>query len=73
MPDHYKINTLILVGHNIPDKDDIVFQQFKTMAIKDRSLCHYSEKQNAIFMRERKCPLNSLIEKGLQLKSQFMR
>jgi hypothetical protein len=76
MPDHYKINNLILVGHNIPDKDDIVFQQFKTMAIKDSIIMPlFRETGMRIFLYENgNYSLNSLIEKSVsQLKSQFMR
>ena len=35
MPDTYHINNLLLVGHNIPKKDDIVFQQFEKVTVKD--------------------------------------
>jgi len=35
MPEKYNIKDLLLVGHNIPAKDDIVFQQFEKMTVKD--------------------------------------
>jgi hypothetical protein len=35
MPDKYDIKNLILVGHHVPDSDDIVFQQFEKMTIRD--------------------------------------
>lgn len=35
MPDTYSIKNLILIGHDIPGKDDIVFQQFEKMTIQD--------------------------------------
>jgi hypothetical protein len=35
MPDKYDIKNLILVGHQIPERDDIVFQQFEKMTVRD--------------------------------------
>lgn len=35
MPDKYNIKHLLLVSHHLPEKDDIVFQQFEKMTVKD--------------------------------------
>lgn len=35
MPDHFNFKHLILIGKNMPDQDDIVFQQFEKHTVKD--------------------------------------
>ncbi|MBE7173488.1 MAG: glycosyltransferase family 39 protein [Williamsia sp.] len=35
MPDTYNIRHLLFVGHNIPKKDDLVFQQFEKQTVVD--------------------------------------
>jgi hypothetical protein len=76
MPDKYNVNNLILVAHNIPDKDDIVFQQFQKMEIKDSiDMPLFRETGMKIILFENgNDSLNSLIEKSVsQLKSRFRR
>ena len=76
MPDKYNINNLILVAHRIPDKDDIVFQQFQKMTIKDSiDMPLFRETGMKIILFENgNDSLNNLIEKSIaELKSQFMR
>jgi hypothetical protein len=76
MPDHYNINNLMLVAHTIPDKDDIVFQQFKKMTIKDSiDMPLFRENGMKIILFENgNNSLNSFIEKGVaKLKSRFKR
>jgi hypothetical protein len=76
MPDKYNINNLILVAHRIPDKDDIVFQQFQKMTIKDSiDMPLFRETGMKIILFEHgNDSLNNLIEKSIaELKSQFMR
>lgn len=76
MPEKYNINNLILVGHTIPDKDDIVFQQFEKMTVKD-SLNIPLFRENGmkfILYQNGNDSLNSIIERGIAgLKSKFMR
>ena len=72
----YNINNLILVAHRIPDKDDIVFQQFQKMTIKDSiDMPLFRETGMKIILFENgNDSLNNLIEKSIaELKSQFMR
>jgi 4-amino-4-deoxy-L-arabinose transferase-like glycosyltransferase len=76
MPDKYDIKNLILVGHQVPDKDDIVFQQFEKMTIKDSiNMPLFRENGMRIFLYENgNDSLNSIITKGVaELKSKFMR
>ena len=76
LPDKYNAKNLILVGHNIPDKNDIVFQQFEKMTIKDSIIMPlFRENGMKIILFENgNDSLNSLIEKGVaRLKSEFMR
>ncbi len=35
MPDEYDFRHLMLIAHNMPDSDDIVFQQFEKVSVKD--------------------------------------
>lgn len=76
MPDKYDIKNLILVAHSIPDKDDIVFQQFEKMTIKDSiDMPLFRENGMRIMLYENgNDSLNSFIEKGIaELKKRFMR
>jgi hypothetical protein len=76
MPDKYNVKNLILVGHSIPDKDDVVFQQFEKMKIKDSmNMPLFRENGMKIILFENgNDSLNTIIEKGVaRLKSEFMR
>ena len=76
MPDKYDIKNLILVGHQVPGKDDIVFQQFEKMAIKDSiSMPLFRENGMKIILYENgNDSLNSIITKGVaELKRKFIR
>jgi hypothetical protein len=76
LPDKYNINTLILVAHHFPEKDDIVFQQFGKVTIKDSmDMPLFRENGMKIILFENgNDSLNSIIERGVaKLKSQFMR
>ena len=76
MPEKYNINNLLLVAHNIPEKDDIVFQQFEKMTVKD-SLNIPLFRENGmkfILFENGNDSLNSIIEKGVAgLKKEFTR
>jgi hypothetical protein len=65
--DKYDIKNLILVGHQIPDKDDIVFQQFEKMTIKDSiNIPLFRENGMRIFLYENgNDSLNQIINRGV--------
>ncbi len=76
MPDKYNIDNLLLVGHDIPDKDDVVFQQFEKMTVKDSLVMPLFRETGMRFIlfENGNDSLNSIIEKGVAgLKSEFMR
>lgn len=76
MPDKYDIQNLILVGHNIPEKDDAVFQQFEKVRVKDSvNMPLFRENGMKIILFEHgNDSLNSIITKGVaKLKSKFQR
>jgi|SRR6185369_12812608 len=76
MPEKYNIRNLILIAHSIPEKDDIVFQQFEKITIKDSiNMPLFRENGMRIILYERgNDSLNNLIEKSVtNLKSKFMR
>lgn len=76
LPDKYDVKNLILVGHNTPDKDDRVFQQFEKMSIRDSiAMPLFRENGMKIFLFENaNDSLNTTIAKVVsKLKSEFMR
>lgn len=76
MPDKYNIRNLILVGHQIPGKDDIVFNQFEKMTIKDSvDMPLFRENGMKIILYENgNDSLNSIITTGVaKLKNRFTR
>lgn len=76
MPDKYDIKNLILVGHQIPEKDDIVFQQFEKMTIKDSiNMPLFRENGMKIILFENgNDSLNTILTRAVaKLKNKFMR
>jgi hypothetical protein len=76
MPDKYDIKNLILVGHQIPEKDDIVFHQFEKMTVIDSIIMPlFRENGMKIILFENgNDSLNTIITKGVaELKSKFKR
>ena len=76
MPDKYNIKNLLLVGHHIPGKDDIVFNQFEKMTVKDSlSIPLFRENGMKFILYENgNDSLNAIIEKGIfNLKGKFKR
>ena len=74
MPDKYEINNLLLVGHKIPGKDDIVFQQFEKMTVKDSiNMPLFRENGMKIILFEYgNDSLNKIITTGVsELKNKF--
>lgn len=76
MPEKYNVKNLLMVGHHIPDKDDIVFQQFEKMTIED-SLVNPLARENGVrifLFRNGNAQLNGMIEKGIaKMKQEFNR
>jgi hypothetical protein len=76
MPDQYDIRNLILVGHQVPDKDDIVFNQFEKMTIRDSvDIPLFRENGMKIILYENgNDSLKSIITKAVaKLKNRFSR
>lgn len=76
MPDKYDIKNLILVGHTMPDSNDIVFQQFEKVTIKDsiNTPLFRENGMKIILFENGNDSLNSIITRGVaKLKSKFMR
>jgi dolichyl-phosphate-mannose-protein mannosyltransferase len=76
MPDKYDVSNLILVARNMPASDDIVFQQFEKVTVKDSvDIPLFRENRTKIILFEHgNDSLNSYIEKSVyRLKSEFMR
>ena len=76
MPEKYNIKNLLLIGHRVPGKDDLVFQQFGKMTIKDSvNMPLFRETgMKFILFENGNDSLNAIIERGVAgLKSQFIR
>ena len=76
MPEKYNIKNLLLVGHQIPDSDDKVFQQFEKMTVKDSIVMPLFRENGMKFVlfENGNDSINSIIEKGVAaLKSKFER
>ncbi|MBK5272433.1 MAG: glycosyltransferase family 39 protein [Bacteroidia bacterium] len=76
LPDKYDIRNLILVGHQIPNKNDKVFQQFEKMTVKDSvNMPLFRETGTKIILYENgNDSLNIIVTKAVaELKSKFMR
>jgi len=76
MPDTYPYKHLLLVGHDIPGKDDIVFQQFEKMTIKDSLVVPYFRENGMryILFENANDSLNTIATKGVaELKRRFIR
>jgi hypothetical protein len=76
MPEKYNIKNLLLVGRRIPGNDDLVFQQFEKMTVKDSvNMPLFRETgMKFILFENGNDSLNTIIEKGVAgLKSKFIR
>jgi hypothetical protein len=70
------MKNLILVAHHFPDNDDIVFQQFEKVSVKDSiDMPLFRENGMKIFLFENgNDSLNRIITNGVaELKKKFMR
>ena len=67
MPKKYQIKNLLVLAHNIPEKDDVVFQQFEKMTVKDSLINPYFRESGIkiILYQNGNDSLNSYIEKGI--------
>jgi hypothetical protein len=76
MPEKYNVQNLLLVAHNIPGKDDEVFQQFANFSIKD-SLNYPLARENGIrimLYEHGNNKVNKMIEDGIkEMKSKYQR
>jgi hypothetical protein len=76
MPDKYDIKNLILIAHTMPDNDDIVFQQFEKVTVKD-SLVNPLARENGIriiLFENGNDKVNPMAEKAIdELKNKFRR
>jgi hypothetical protein len=75
MPETYPYKNLLLVAHNMPEKDDIVFQQFEKVTIKD-TLTMPLFRENGIrfiLFENSNDSLNAIATRGVaELKRRFM-
>ncbi|MFL5789324.1 MAG: hypothetical protein ACJ748_14785, partial [Flavisolibacter sp.] len=76
MPEKYNVKNLILIAHHIPEKDDLVFQQFAKFSIRD-SISEPLARENGIkiiLYENGNDKVNGMIEKGIaQKKAEFTR
>lgn len=76
MPDSYPYKNLLLVAHNMPEKDDIVFQQFEKVTVKDTLTVPYFRETGIRFIlfENANDSLNAITTRGVaELKSEFIR
>lgn len=76
MPDHYNIKHLLFVGRKIPDKDDLVFQQFEKYSVVDSTTTEHAREMGVkiILFENGNEKVNAMIEEGIkQMKSKFER
>jgi hypothetical protein len=70
LPDDFHFRHLLLVAHHIPDKDDIVFQQFGKMTVRD-SLVMPLFRENGmhfILFENGNDSLRAIVNKGIAFK-----
>jgi hypothetical protein len=76
MPEKYDVQNLLLVAHNVPGKDDEVFQQFANFSIKD-SLNYPLAREHGIrimLYEHGNNKVNKMIEDGIkEMKSKYLR
>jgi Dolichyl-phosphate-mannose-protein mannosyltransferase len=76
MPEKYNIRNLIVLAHEVPGKDDIVFQQFERVSVKDSiHIPLFRETGMKIILYENgNDSVNIIIQKEVaELKKKFMR
>lgn len=76
MPDKYNIKHLLFVGRHIPDKDDLVFQQFEKYTVLDSITTPFAREHGVriILFENGNDKLNAMIEAGIkEMKDEFRR
>ncbi|CAN5408354.1 hypothetical protein BH10BAC2_BH10BAC2_49560 [soil metagenome] len=76
MPETYPYKNLLLVAHRMPEKDDIVFQQFEKVTVKDTLNVPYFRESGMryILFENANDSLNAIATKGVaELKKEFTR
>jgi len=76
MPETYPYKNLLLVAHRMPEKDDVVFQQFEKVTVKDTLTLPYFRESGMRFIlfENANDSLNAIATKGVaELKNKFMR
>ena len=76
MPENYAYKNLLLVAHRMPEKDDIVFQQFEKVTVKDTLTMPYFRESGIRFIlfENANDSLNAIATKGVaELKKEFTR
>jgi hypothetical protein len=75
MPDKYNIKNLLFVGKRVPQKDDIVFQQFEKYTIRDSVTTPLAREHGVkiILYENGNDKVNSMIEEGIKEKKDEFR
>ncbi len=75
MPDKYNIKNLLFVGKRVPQKDDIVFQQFEKYTVRDSVTTPLAREHGVkiILYENGNDKVNSMIEEGIKEKKDEFR
>lgn len=76
MPETYPYKNLLLVAHDMPEKDDIVFQQFEKVTVKDTLRVPYFRESGMryILFENANDSFNAITTRGVAaLKNEFIR
>jgi hypothetical protein len=76
MPDHYNVKHLLFVGKKIPEKDDMVFQQFEKYTVIDSVTTEHARERGVkiILYENGNDKVNLMIEEGIrEMKNKFKR
>ena len=76
LPDQFNIRNLLFVGKQIPEKDDIVFQQFEKYTVLDSTVTPFAREQGVkiILFENGNDKLNAMITAGIkQMKDEYRR
>jgi 4-amino-4-deoxy-L-arabinose transferase-like glycosyltransferase len=70
MPDKYDVRNLLFIGRNIPEKDDLVFQQFEKYTVIDSIITPYARENGVkiILYENGNDKVNKMIEAGIKEK-----
>lgn len=70
LPEQFNIKNLLFVGKKIPERDDLVFQQFERFTVLDSTITPFAREQGVkIFLFENgNEKLNAMITAGIKQK-----